>query len=478
MFARRGFISTVRFAGLATLACASKGEGPPARFGDLVITHASVLDVRNGVVLPNQRVRVENGTIISVAADDGSPALGALDAKGHLLTPGLIDAHLHLCNMLGPPSCVAPREKPRVLSMRPDSIVAYREVLAAQYLPYGVTSVRDVGSSERYLPLLLAWMQRSPHAPDFFPVGADLITHADDHIPAPWQVEVSDSADAARKVREYHDKGIRNIKLYWRLREPGFQGGLAEARRLGMNVTGHVDFAVVKVSRALDLGLTNFEHLLGWIPEVLAPARVDSVFQVVGARLRTAPDVAPGFYYLAVPLEWSLIGERNPTLLALIDRLKATDASVTPTLHIFAQGLGLSWFESPPRSWQEDTHGWSPRDRAEAVAGYRIMASYVKLLYDAGVRLNVGTDTPEPGKSVLAEMLLFHDAGIPMIGVFRAATLDTARGIGEEARLGSIEPGKHANFVLFDGDPLATPGDLLGGKTVIKDGVVVAIPKS
>jgi hypothetical protein len=320
--------------------------------------------------------------------------------------------------------------------------------------------------------MLLAWMQRSPRAPDFFPVGADLITHADDHVPAPWQVEVADSADATRKVREYYAKGIRNVKLYWRLREPGFTGGLLEAKRLGMNVTAHVDFGVVKVSRALDLGVTNFEHLLGWIPEVLPPERVDSVFQVVGARLRTAPDVYPGFFYLAVPMQWSLIGDHHPTLLALIDRLKAAGASVTPTLHVFAQGLGLSWFESRPRAWQEDTHRWSARDRAEAIAGYRIMASYVKRLYDAGVRLNVGTDTADPGKSVLAEMLLFHDAGIPMVGVFRAATLDTARGIGQEARLGSIEPGKHANFVLFDGNPLANPRDLLSGKTVIKDGVV------
>ena len=460
--------------GLVFLGCARNAESPPVRLGDLVITHASVLDVREGVVRRNQRVRVENGTIVSVAADDGSPAPGAVDAKGRLLTPGLIDAHLHLCNILGPPSCVAPREKPRVLSMRPDSIAAYREVLAAQYLPYGVTSVRDVGANERHKPLLLAWMKRSPRAPDFFPVGADLITHADDHIPAPWQVEVADSTDAGRKVREYYDLGLRNIKLYWRLREPGFTGALVEAKRLGMNVTGHVDFGVVKVSRALDLGLTNFEHMLGWIREVLSPAQVDSIFQVVGARLQTAPEVYPGFYYLAVPMQWSLIGEHDPTLLALIPRLKAADASVTPTLHIFAQGLGLSWFESPPRSWQEDTRGWSPRDRAEAIAGYRIMASYAKRLYDAGVRINVGTDTADPGKSVLAEMLLLNDAGIPMTGVFRAATLDTARAIGAEAQLGSIEAGKHANFVLFDGDPLATPRDLLSGKTVIKDGVVFA----
>lgn len=52
-------------------------------------------------------------------------------------------------------------------------------------------------------------------------------------------------------------------------------------------------------------------------------------------------------------------------------------------------------------------------------AGYRVMASYVKRLHDAGVPLNIGTDMPDPGKAVLSEMLLLHDAGIPMTDVFR-----------------------------------------------------------
>jgi imidazolonepropionase-like amidohydrolase len=111
-------------------------------------------------------------------------------------------------------------------------------------------------------------------------------------------------------------------------------------------------------------------------------------------------------------------------------------------------------------------------DSARAVTGYGIMAAYVKLAWDKGVRLNIGTDTPEPGKSVMSEMLLLHDAGIPMTDVFRIATLNSARGIGNEAAYGSITPGKRGNLVLFDGDPLSRPRDLLGARTVIKDGVV------
>lgn len=100
------------------------------------------------------------------------------------------------------------------------------------------------------------------------------------------------------------------------------------------------------------------------------------------------------------------------------------------------------------------------------------MASYVKRLHDAGVRLNVGTDTPEPGKSVLSEMLLLHEAGISMPDVFHIATMESAQGIGHEAEYGSVTVGKRADFILFDGDLLTRPRDLPGGKTVIKDGVV------
>lgn len=100
------------------------------------------------------------------------------------------------------------------------------------------------------------------------------------------------------------------------------------------------------------------------------------------------------------------------------------------------------------------------------------MASYVKRAYDVGVRLDLGTDSQDPGKAVLSEMLLLHDAGIPMEGVFRIATLNSAEDIGQGAQYGAVEPGRRADLVLFEGDPMLRPADLLGAKIVIKDGVV------
>jgi imidazolonepropionase-like amidohydrolase len=68
-----------------------------------------------------------------------------------------------------------------------------------------------------------------------------------------------------------------------------------------------------------------------------------------------------------------------------------------------------------------------------------------------------------------------HDAGIPMLDVFRIVTINGARSIGVDEQVGTIQIGKRANLVLFDGDLLADPADLFGPNTVIKDGVVYDI---
>src|SRR5207253_7839378 len=83
---------------------------PQSPTADLVITHASVLDVVTGRVLPDRTVVITRGIITAVtsAAEPVPPSLQRLEARGRLLTPGFIDAHLHLCNLY-PPPCTAPR---------------------------------------------------------------------------------------------------------------------------------------------------------------------------------------------------------------------------------------------------------------------------------------------------------------------------------------------------------------------------------
>lgn len=442
---------------------------------DLALNHVSVLDVRSAKVFSDQLVLVSGGVITAVrkATDRIPNAKRVIDGRGRLLTPGFIDVHLHLCSIF----CRAGADS-LPLSMASDSIAAYRRAFAAAYLPYGVTTARDVGTEERAMPLLVAWMKALDSAPDFYPVGAHLISPQRNGYHARWQVSVPDSAAAAAKVREYYALGIRNIKLYWRLREPEFRGALGEAQKLGMNITGHVDQGVMTIDRALDLGLRNVEHIHTFGYSVLTSADFDSLMAQVPRTLGVIPPrFPPTALYMNVAEIFNYLGPNNARILALVDKFKATNSSLTPTLHVFAQRYGLTYFTSAPGDSTEDTSVWTRQQRERSVAGYRVMASYVKLMYDAGIRLNVGTDAQEPGRSVLSEMLLLHDAGIPMTGVFRIATINGAEDIGHAVEYGTVEAGKRANLILFDGDPLRQPLNLLGGKTVIKDGRLAVASK-
>ena len=435
---------------------------------ELTITHAAVLEVRTGAVLQDRTVVICDGRIAAVSPTTrrNPEARRIIDAHGRLLTPGLVDVHLHTFLILGDS-----------LVMQPDSIESYRRVFAQTYLPYGVTTVRDVGSSEAWLPMLLKWIQRTPVAPDFYPSGAQLISPEAGRTPAAHQVVVEDSAAGAAKVRQYYALGIRNIKLYWRLKEPAFKGALYEARTLGMNVTGHIDLQVMTIDRAIDLGLRHLEHIHPFAYSVMTEAGFDSVLAQVPTTLGIRPPpFPPTAIYMNVPELWNYLGPENARVLALVAKVKALNCSVTPTLHVFAQRYGLAYFESAPRDSTENTVVWTAQQRARARAGYAIMASYVRRMYEAGIRLDLGTDAHDAGKAALSEMLLLHDAGIPMWAVFRIATLDSAQDIGHGAEYGSIEVGKRANLILFEGNPLDRPAALLGRKTVIKDGVVWQSP--
>jgi imidazolonepropionase-like amidohydrolase len=102
----------------------------------------------------------------------------------------------------------------------------------------------------------------------------------------------------------------------------------------------------------------------------------------------------------------------------------------------------------------------------------------LKSLFDAGGAhlLVVGTDEPVytnllPGFAYHRELLAMTYAGIPAATVLNAATINGARALGIDDRLGSIEAGKLADMVVVRGNPLDDIKAARDIRFVIKDGV-------
>ena len=70
------------------------------------------------------------------------------------------------------------------------------------------------------------------------------------------------------------------------------------------------------------------------------------------------------------------------------------------------------------------------------------------------------------------ELELDAQAGIPPAGVLKLATLGAARIMKRDSELGSIAPGKLADVVLVDGNPVANISDVRKTVVVVKNGVV------
>lgn len=452
--------------GLLLLACS---RSPTA---DLVIHDATVFDARAATLLPHHTVVVGRGRIRAVTPVSKTPTLRAalwIEAEGRLLIPGLIDVHHHTGSVLGDSITPGGGEITN-LSMEPDSITAYRRRWAAEYLPYGVTTVREAGGNDRYTDLMTAWMKPVPWAPDFEPSGGALVSPERGRVPYEGHTEVADPEEAIVQVNTYKELGFKYIKLYWRLREPEFRAATRRALELGLLPYAHIDFGVFSIEAALDLGVREFEHAYTLAQEVLTREEVIWIW-----NHRTQPYLRgrmDGAFFVDTMEKLQFLGEKHPEMMSLIDRLARLEASVTPTLHVFAHPYGLAYFQSPPRGGFEDTSWFSTEMLERGRAAYRILASYVLAMYERGVRLNLGTDCSQPGRSALSEMFLLNEAGIPMNEVLRIATYNGARALRLEGTIGSIETGKKAHLVLFERSPLADPRNLFSAKTVIKDGVL------
>lgn len=390
---------------------------PAQSSGDLAIVHARVWTGVDDRVMEDATVEVRGGRIVRVHRGAPEAGLPVLDAGGKTLMPGLMDNHAHYW---------FPFQGERLLER-------------------GITSVRDPGAA-------ISASMNFKDANRLGMVAGPTIYTAGPLIDAPGgyhpfvDVAIEDPAAAPALVRALKEQGVDLLKLYFLLDPDVARAVLAEADRQGLPVTGHIGVRT-SLREAIEAGIEGFSHIRVWrdvLPLDLQPQgeneTLDSGRNPI-ARMQA---------------DWSRIDPEGPELGELLRLMAARGVALDPTL--VAHRVG-----------DRDRTRFSLEDHATASQGYRGMARFVRRAHESGVMLLAGTD----GVSLNDEMEAYVEAGVPVIDVLRAATVNGARWLGKDGEFGTIQPGRRADLLLVDGDPLKNIRDARNVSAVIKDGRVV-----
>jgi imidazolonepropionase-like amidohydrolase len=422
--------------------------GSPAKAA-ILIENVTVIDGTGREPMPGRSVLVE-GDHIAAIRDHAIAApkdAAVIDGRGKFLIPGLIDTHIHLQGGR-PNSSVNPTEGERPVSMDTGT---GRHLLHG-FLYHGVTSVQDMANYDKYI-FKMREMQRSGEmiSPRIFAVGY-LLTRKGGYASGGGPGAV-DTLDQAKQVLDpLFAQKPDLIKLIY-----ATHGA----------TTGPVPYFDAAMLHDIIVYCNNH----GFRTSAHAPE---------GTMQRGA--VEAGIDALAHPAYMTETDDQLAPMLA------AKQIPVTTTLSVIKHMILLvhepGYFESKPfRDILTDKDMTSFRDgeRKDYVTRhmdtwaeemFQHASTNLKKLYAAGGILALGTDRTV-GAHVPQEVELIADLGIPPLQVIRIATLNAAKYMHQEAKIGSVEEGKLADLLLLDADPSKDVRNVRKINTVIANGKVI-----
>jgi hypothetical protein len=426
---------------------------------DLIITNANILDVETGIILKNKSIVVNNGKIETIVDNPNNyKGVKNINAEGKLITPSFVDTHIHPIDTFG-----GKNKAPKKIDN------SNRKKLSDAYLPYGTTTTLILGQPETWLNTILDWRKNpNPKFTDHYTAGGAMISK-ESWKPYPDHCVLEDSKKAKEKIIEYHNLGIKHIKLYYRLNNPEFEVAYKTADSLKMNIFGHIGgfgLANIKINETLKLGLKKYEHLAVIPNNVLTNQddwdKLDKQFTEHFGEMNSE---ARALEYLLEQFRY-LEEYKKDELNNFIDLLSKNNVSFSTTIHFVYQQFQATYFTNP-----SDT-SLTPEQTKRCIENFEILMKYAKKMHDKGIEIRLGSDMPNGGKANISELILMCQYGFSVADAFKIASINGAKAIGIENEVGSLEKGKKANLIIWKKNPFDDIQNFISEKIIIKEGEV------
>lgn len=404
------------------------------REGTITLTGCRLIDGRGGAPQEGSFVAFQGGKITAVGTGEPPPCEQAIDVGGRTLLPGLIDAHAHLVYS-------GFRSLDAVDRAAIETHTINAVLNAGRVLRAGYTTIRDVGTVGNVAVAVRdAIAQGKVEGPRVVASGQILFATGGlgETLPPHWSSEhgigkrVDGPDEIRREVRRQIRNGVDNIKLAasgvevgpyawtWMttFSEEEITVATEEAHRWGRTVAIHAQ-SYDAVRYALRAGVDTIEHATRMDDETIA------LFLKSGAIL-------------------------VPTLSTLFSVLE----------------LG-------------ETLNLMPKQREEMAANEPLWLDAFRKAKEASIPIAAGADLGNryPHGRNAREIELLARCGMTPMEAICAATSVAAKALKLQDSLGTVETGKAADLLLFDGDPIADIASLQDPDRialVIKDGAAVA----
>ena len=410
---------------------------PVAIVGGMLLDGYEAQPIHHSVVI------FEDGRITAVGQkhDTDIPDNAVIiDAGGRTVMPGLIDAHMHI-DLIGHGSY----ERYYEFMNGMERIAEFMPIAAKQMMRAGVTSGLDLGAPFQAFEFRER-IRRGEIPGPRLTLSGPWITRLDyDTVPDEYEIVIDSPREAAARTRELIDRGVDVIKTWVGLTEADYRAVVEEAHKAGLKVHAHL-YDPLAIRYAIDAGVDVFQH----VGSARNPPYDDALLaEIAHKNIPVVQTIAHRIWVY-------------PATVAFPERLYDPDYRDDMPPDIYAEFIAS--FENYHRLSYYHDIGQETRNAQKSA----------KQFIEAGAYMGVGTDAASPlnmhDEAMWREMSALVDSGMTPIQVISAATKTNAEILGQLDELGTIEPGKLADIIIVDGNPLRNIEVLDYVDIVIKDG--------